>query len=269
MQFTWVRMRALLSRWRVGTGYVALPESRQVTLEPRNHGERLRAKHPMVPSFPVGATIGSIQSALVAIGRFSSLESSRTRIYGVRAVPENKFGFLADEFAANALDGSMSGSDLIEQYTAFPIYASLLAPESRAMWKSAQLAGERSAWARYFPARVHGEVFGPVSRLCPACVEVDRTDFGMGFWRVEHQLPAVTVCKAHGCVLHDHCADCGAAFPAGKDGRRPGLECTACGSMKSAALAKVKASPAVRAYAALIARAARSAAPELAPDVRV
>lgn len=223
----------------------------------------------MIPSFPAGATIASIHTALVEIGRFATLDGSRSRAYGERARVVNKFGYLADVFARNALDSAITGSDLIEQHSAFPIYASLLPPESRGLWKAAQLAGESRPWFRYFATPVHGDVFADVPRLCPICLENDREQFGMTYWRVEHQLPSVVSCSSHGGLLHDRCADCGTAFAASGEGRLPGASCKSCGSTKSAAPAKAKESPGSRAHAALIARAAKAAAPELLPEVRI
>ena len=223
----------------------------------------------MIPSFPDGATIASIHTALVALGRFKSLDSSRATIYGIRVVPENKFGLLAELFAQNALDGALTGSDLIERHTAFPIYASLLADESKRLWKAAQLEGRPGAWARYFPAIVHGDVFAGAPRCCPACVEADREAFGIAYWRVQHQLPSVLVCNVHGSVLHDHCADCAGTYPSGRQGQLPSMDCTTCGGTRSAALRKVKDSPGVRAQAAMIARAAVAEAPELTPETRI
>ncbi|WP_079417898.1 TniQ family protein [Thiomonas intermedia] len=203
----------------------------------------------MIPSFPDGATIASIQTALVALGRFKSLDSSRATIYGIRVVPENKFGLLAELFAQNALDGAVTGSDLIECHTAFPIYASLLADESKHLWKAAQLEGRPGAWARYFPAIVHDDVFAGAPRCCPACVEADREAFGIAYWRVQHQLPSVLVCNGHGNVLHDHCVECASTYPSGGQGQLPSMACTHCGGTQSAAMRKVKDSPGARAQA--------------------
>lgn len=223
----------------------------------------------MILSFPDGATIASIHAALVTMGRFRSLEGSRSRIYGIRVVPENKFGLLAESFARNALEGAISGEDLIERYTAFPIYASLLPSESRGLWKAAQLEGKPSVWAHYFPTALHGEVFADAPRLCPACVAADREAFELAYWRVEHQLPSVVLCDVHGGILQDRCSDCGSPFPPGKTGRLPGMACVKCASLESAPMPKVKRSPGAQAHARLIARAAKAVAPELAPEIRI
>lgn len=187
----------------------------------------------------------------------------------MRVVPENKFGFLAESFARNALDGALSGGDLIERNSAFPIYASLLPAESRGLWKAAQLEGKPNAWAHYFPTALHGEVFADAPRLCPACVAADREVYDLAYWRVEHQLPSVVLCNTHGGILHDRCADCGTPFPPGKAGRLPGTACKKCASLKSAPMPKVKDSPGAQAHARLIARTALAAAPELAPEIRI
>lgn len=222
----------------------------------------------MIPAFPVGATIGSLHVAAVTIGRFASLSHSIPEIYGIRTDVANKFGLLADAFASSVLDGSVTGVDLIRRHTAFPIYTSLLVRESTERWLQAQLSGEPNAWSRYFPGRVHGEVLAEHPRLCPACVAEDHAKFGLAYWRVQHQMPSIKMCERHGGVLHDRCAECGAHFPTGTRSGLPGEPCRACGKQQTAEIAKVKVSSGSRGYAALIARAAVGAAPELSPEAR-
>lgn len=223
----------------------------------------------MIPSFPSGATIGSIHVAAVDLGRFASFAASVPQIYGIRTDVANRFGLLADAFAANVLDGVLSGSELIERHTAFPVFASLLTPESKTLWKAAQLEGDTTVWPKYFPVNPHGMAYAEHPRMCPACVHDDRERFGIAYWRVCHQIPSVGICEVHGEILHDRCAACGAPFPTGTRSKAPGSQCSRCGASGTSPLEKANDSAGARSYAALIARAAQSKAPELAPEVRI
>ncbi|WP_051083797.1 hypothetical protein [Thiomonas sp. FB-6] len=143
----------------------------------------------MIPNFPAGATIGAIHAACIETGRFVSMSKSIPIVYGIRTDPVNRFGVLADSFAKNALDGAITGDELIERHTALPIFAALLTSESRALWKTAQLEGDTNAWIRYFPPNTNGDFFAPSPRLCPACVVEDVARFGVPYWRVHLLAP--------------------------------------------------------------------------------
>lgn len=59
------------------------------------------------------AAIGAIHAACGQTGRFESLATSTTSIYGIRTEPANRFGYLAAVFAKNALEGAVTGDELI------------------------------------------------------------------------------------------------------------------------------------------------------------
>jgi len=163
----------------------------------------------------------------------------------------------------------VSGGTLIERHSAFPVFASLLTAESRALWKDAQLAGETNAWARYFPPTAHGDLFAAHLRLCPGCVAADLASYGLAYWRVQHQLYWVVTCQAHGEQLHDRCGQCGALFPQALKIQLPGTPCTVCGSSATRPIEDTKPSAGRRALQALLVRAGDGMAPELAPEMRV
>ena len=238
--------------------------------EPGISFERRQNYHEtMIPSFPAGATIGAIHAACVHMGRFVSVPKSIPVIYGIRTDPANRFGLLADAFAKNALDGTVTGSELIGRHTALPIFASLLTPESRALWTEAQLAGDTNAWMRYFPPNTSGDLFAETPRMCPSCLDEDVARFGVPYWRVQHQLSWVASCHEHAQALHDRCAECGAPFPSGLKVRVPGAPCVACKSTRTRPLEGATPSAGRTALEELLARAFDSQAPELAPDVRI
>lgn len=222
----------------------------------------------MIPNFPEGATIGAIHAACVQTGRFVSVAKSTPSIYGIRTDPANRFGLLAEAFAKNALDGAVTGEELIERHTALPILGCLLTRESRALWKAAQLAGDTNAWMHYFPPNTSGELFSETPRMCPSCVEEDVSRFGVPYWRVQHQLSWVARCHEHALDLHDRCAECGSPFPHALKLRTPGASCPSCQSTTTRALQGVAPSPGRSSLEELLARASRSQAPELAPEVR-
>ena len=223
----------------------------------------------MIPNFPVGATIGAIHAACVHAGRFVSVQRSIPGIYGIRTDPSNRFGLLADAFAKNALDGSVTGSDLIEKNSALPLFASLLASESRTLWKDAQLAGDANAWLRYFPPGAHGDLFAPTPRMCPQCVSEDISRYGVPYWRVHHQVSWVESCQAHEQTLHDRCGECGSPFPHGLKIRIPGAICPKCSSARTSPIEDATPSTGRAALEELLARACSSTAPELGPEVRI
>lgn len=222
----------------------------------------------MIPSFPPGATIHSLHLACLPLGPTSSRKASTAAFYGRNVDIQNRFGHLAKEFAELALDGTISAAELIQQHTAFPIYASILAHKTAHRWADALAKGESGSWSRLFPTRRDGELFATPPRLCPQCVAADVPRYGLAFWRVQHQIPFMRFCPEHHCRLCDRCAECGTPFAGGAKQGLPSSPCVNGCAAGGAAAGKVTESAGDRAVSDLLRRASRSEAIELSPLLR-
>lgn len=103
---------------------------------------------------------------------------------------------------------AISELEIIERHTLFPYYRPFLRPGVT----DASLREMIGDDARGLKIRI-GIVTNSVPdtkrlRYCPECLKDDLEKYGQPFWHSCHQLPAVTVCRNHGCFLKDRCVRC-------------------------------------------------------------
>ncbi|GEM_PF-3204564 len=216
----------------------------------------------MIPAFPVDATIMSIHLACLHVGRSATLGNGQPRTIN------NRYGHKAQVFVTEVLNGTMSAENLIERHSLFPYFSSLLTPEATNRWRDALIAGDKGAFHHYLPGMTRVFGFGYALRQCVSCVEQDREDFGVGHWRVAHQLPSIRFCQLHQLPLQDHCNSCKNLFDARSGTWLPSAPCPVCGVRAPASRAKSHCSAGYQAYASLVTRTLSRSAPELAPNAR-
>jgi Tn7-like transposition protein D/TniQ protein len=91
--------------------------------------------------------------------------------------------------------------EFIDRHTMFPFYAPFLSCERACLI--------RDDMRRIGENRIFERIGNPVShfarpswlRFCPACVEVDRRDFGESYWHRMHQISGIEVCPNHAIFL--------------------------------------------------------------------
>ncbi len=221
----------------------------------------------MIPSFPPDATILSIHLACLRAGREANLSRSVQTFYqGPLRNINNRFGYKTKTFAKFALDSRVSGEDLLNSHSMFPLVSSMFTEGVTSRWREALDAGHPEALSRFAPHSRLG--FKSALRLCPACVDSDAAQYGLAHWHVCHQSPAMRFCPTHKQLLHSHCEACKTPFGENNKWLLPGDPCHHCGSQATGSGLSSQDSDGYRSLAQTILRALAGKAPELAPSVR-
>lgn len=221
------------------------------------------------PEVPVGATL---HSALLAAKRMSGIRGSdAARIFlGTPRLNGQVFPPDAGWLASHTVGGRLSPEDFVRNYTPFPFYASFLRRSDEARWLSALCEGDRASARQILPLSTRADRFvADRQRQCRECLREDLGLYGVGHWRVVHQVPAITRCPLHLRPLHDRCGDCGHAFGGRTSFALPGDVCDRCGSSETSGLHSPHFSEGYRSTEELIVRALRGDASELRPASRV
>lgn len=225
----------------------------------------------MIPSFPKGATLRSLEIASVRCGQQPSLRAA-TREYGV-TTPASRLllGFRVGRFSEHLLKNSIDGSRLLEDHTFFLLSASLLSQEVQEKWHHALVAGDLSVHKRFLPSGGTAIFSTPYSRLCPNCVEEDLRAHSIAYWRVVHQIFLVTKCPKHGSLLRRYATpEFGSDFRVGTEEFLPHEQPALSFESKGAGTSEIDQIPTFESNSIeeTIFRIFEKSAPELRPEVR-
>lgn len=133
-----------------------------------------------------------------------------TRLFGTPAfgVTSNLPCHL-EHFFKQLPEGLMAGVDeMIDQLTLLPYYRPFLKPSALAGIKDAMAFGGRGGVATKVSFARNTILKTWFARFCPVCIQEDLRRFGQPYWHRSHQLPGVTVCARHGCLLLERCRSC-------------------------------------------------------------
>jgi hypothetical protein len=189
----------------------------------------------VIPNFPRGATIDSILIAVHRVNGCLGQEPVYKTARGTRRVGylDTVFGGGARYLAETFLKGKIPAEALITDYSAWPVYASLLTRPRAQAWFNRNLNSFGGNWTS------HKEVFvlkgGPFLanrwRFCSECAADQKDQYGTPHWMVLHQLPGVQHCPLHdNRPLEIECADCGSALGSALQRSLPCEPCKHCGS---------------------------------------
>lgn len=110
-------------------------------------------------------------------------------------------GYRSNRFSECVMDEKVSGLELVERHSIFPLISEFFSPHVARKWQMALINGDRAVHQR-FRATVPLQDFVSVHcRLCPHCVEEDLRTHSIAFWRVAHQVSLVDLCAAHNTPL--------------------------------------------------------------------
>lgn len=100
-----------------------------------------------------------------------------------------------------ALSVGMTLEELIQKHTLLPYMMAFMPVASRQRLLSTFLGGSSRSMSS--PVAAQNASKGTAwLRLCTMCLDDDIQTFGDTYWRRVHQLPGVTMCVHHACVLH-------------------------------------------------------------------
>jgi len=88
---------------------------------------------------------------------------------------------------------------LLNDHTFFPIFAAWSADPRRLM--RAMLSTNGASVGNLSNVSQSGLSDLNTSRYCPVCVEVDKNEYGVAYWHLDHQFTGVMACVTHGVSL--------------------------------------------------------------------
>ena len=88
---------------------------------------------------------------------------------------------------------------LLNEHTFFPIFAAHSGNPNRL--GNALLCNNGSPVGNLSNVSQSGLAGFNTSRYCPACIEVDKHEYGVAYWHLEHQFTGVMACVTHGLLL--------------------------------------------------------------------
>ena len=95
----------------------------------------------------------------------------------------------------------MSGFELVERHTFFPLISEFFSTDVAEKWQTALINGDRAVHQRFRATVALQDLVSMHCRLCPHCVEEDLRMHSIAFWRVAHQISLVELCAAHNTPL--------------------------------------------------------------------
>jgi hypothetical protein len=158
----------------------------------------------LLPLFPSMQRDEPLYSAIARYGDIMAFESNfglSRDVFGVSVTPVVDLPGRVAVFVSRLLPSSgITARQVLMQHTALPYHAAFLPPSRVRKIVDAMI----NTSARVV-TRAVGRSFGIAEplffRYCRSCVEQDREDVGVPYWRRLHQLAGVIVCPDHGEAL--------------------------------------------------------------------
>ena len=103
-----------------------------------------------------------------------------------------------------SLFSQLTVSDLLQNHTLYPFYATFLMPQEA--WQLKDCMKKKLSGSILEVAKVATNSTGDSKKFlkfCPVCLEQDTQEYGEPYWHRIHQIPGILVCSTHGVVLHD------------------------------------------------------------------
>ncbi len=103
-----------------------------------------------------------------------------------------------------SLFSQITVSDLLQNHTLYPFYATFLMPQE--VWQLKDYMKKKLSGSILEIAKVATNSTGDSKKFlkfCPVCLEKDTQEYGEPYWHRIHQIPGILVCPNHAVVLHD------------------------------------------------------------------
>jgi hypothetical protein len=190
----------------------------------------------VIPYVPMGATLSSFARLVYQVNAHGSFDKTCERLFGSRINGRALlFGAHAEYCAQVVGKGTFaSARRILENHTVWPFFAYMLPEPMREAWCKAQESFERYPSRRFLSQRNIARLLKARYHGCPACIQSDLDNYGVAFWRVQHQLCSIDHCPKHRVALISDCQRCGTFSPSFINSTLPSLKCKTCGSQLTA-----------------------------------
>jgi len=188
---------------------------------------------PMLSLFPAAPPGSHMFSRYVAYHYFSgnrSVRASKIALFGdeyARAI--DPFGASLIKVAKVLPSENFSIDCLLEKSTLFGFYSAALPSERRDEWRKNQMAGQARLVNKFITGQSGQFLTKPHLHFCPLCVEDDEDAYGLGYWRLIHQIPGVAHCHTHNIALSGCCKRCQTPIASEANWHPPSRHCPHCG----------------------------------------
>lgn len=109
-----------------------------------------------------------------------------------------------------------SVDEFIDEHTMFPLYSPFLSSERASLVREDMRRGGDNRVSARIGLKTSYSAKPSWLRFCPACVEVDRNQFGETYWHRIHQVPGIQVCPCHTAFLENSSVSSGRSAYSGK-----------------------------------------------------
>lgn len=185
-----------------------------------------------IPYVPTGATMSSFARLVYHVNAHGSFDTTCKRLFGSRIYGRALlFGAHAEYCAHVVGKGTFaSGRSILENHTVWPFFAYMLPEPMREAWRKAQESFEHYPSRHFLSQRNITHLLKERCHGCPACIRSDLENYGVAFWRVQHQLQPIDHCSKHRVALISDCQRCGTFSSSFTNATLPCLKCKTCGS---------------------------------------
>jgi hypothetical protein len=185
-----------------------------------------------IPFAPRGVTLSSFARLIYHVNGHSSFDKTYKRLFGCRLNGHAMLFGAHARFCAQVIGKGTFGSSrsILENHTVLPFFAYTLPVPMREAWYEVQGTSERYPSRRFSSQRRTSQILKERCHGCTACIENDLEEYGIGFWRVEHQLQGIVHCPTHRIALFSACNRCGSFNPSFFNSELPTPKCKTCGA---------------------------------------
>jgi hypothetical protein len=185
------------------------------------------------PDAPIGANMFGRYIVYHQLAGNPTVAHTKTLLFGhVARRGCEVFGFNI-EAVKNALpeDVHFDVLQLMETATCFGIYSAALPAARKMKWQERIRTGEATRPNHFIPLPKGANYVKPHAHFCKECLDEDIKNYGVGYWRVVHQLPGVHQCPRHLSVLQGPCSQCMLPQCFEERWNTPSNHCPHCGNM--------------------------------------
>jgi hypothetical protein len=109
--------------------------------------------------------------------------------------------YLNNRISQLAVRSNLSEEQLINEHTLYPLFNAFVLKENQKNLKSRLLSNEVLAVSTAGITQFNYSIFHG-HKYCPICITEDVKKCGVGYWHLEHQIPAVCACYKHNALLY-------------------------------------------------------------------